>query len=424
MITLRPAIAAVAVGTAFLTVGVTGASAATKLSGEITFVTQDSNAPADRYLAAAFQKKYPGVKVNYQPIPGGAVGLNTVLAPQLQGGGGPDVFMVFAGRGINPSGIRLFEAGRTSDLSKAPWVKRTPKIVKQLNTTRGKTFMAMTPTPTSAMMYDVNKFRELKLKVPKTWKELLALCRTIRQKSPSTIPFATGGSQFSFNAVIASIFAGQTVYSKDPRWDGKRQRNQTTFAGTAGWRAALQRFVDMKNNNCLSPGVATDTNASSVAQVATGRAVMMAGPSLYIPQLQAANPNGKYSTFPVPGDTAKQTRLMIFLNQAYTVNKNAKNPAAARAFVDFFSTTKIAAAWGRLGGGVSLSEVGNKKPKVASEFSSMKPLLAKSRTVLGPFANWPTGSTFDTMGRVVQTIYTGQATVSEALARLDSTWAK
>jgi ABC-type glycerol-3-phosphate transport system substrate-binding protein len=105
---LSSALAAAAVGTAVLAVGVPGASAATKISGEIRFLSNDIYVVPDKAAIARFEKKYPGVKVNLQSVAGGAAGINLVLQPQLQANGGPDVTLVFAGRGINPSGPKLY----------------------------------------------------------------------------------------------------------------------------------------------------------------------------------------------------------------------------------------------------------------------------------------------------------------------------
>jgi raffinose/stachyose/melibiose transport system substrate-binding protein len=158
--------------------------------------------------------------------------------------------------------------------------------------------------------------------------------------------------------------------------------------------------------------------------IATGKAVMMPAVSLFTANIKAANPNGKYSSFPVPGDTAKDTRLMVYVSQGLAVNAKSKNIAAARAFVNFMATKPEAAAWARANGQIPVQQFGTKNPRLAPEFAPLKNLIKRGKTVLSPFSFWPTASTTTELGKGVQTIYTGQTSVSDVLAKLDSTWGK
>jgi raffinose/stachyose/melibiose transport system substrate-binding protein len=236
------------------------------VAGTITFLADTTTQIPYDILIKNFQRVYPDVTVNATYA--SSVQRPTLLATQFQSGNAPDVFIAYPGYTLPPSVLEHQAAGHLADLSSSPWAKRTPAFAKPLVTVGGKVYGWMARVATPSIVYNKEIFRNLGLTVPKTFAQFLDICRTVRQKSPNLVPLSMSGSQFSTLGGNAVVFASSTVYANDPTWNEKRQRGQTSFQSTPGWRQALQRYVDMKNAGCFSTGVASDTAATTFQQFA------------------------------------------------------------------------------------------------------------------------------------------------------------
>ena len=263
------------------------------------------------------------------------------------------MFIAYPGYTLPPSVLEFQAAGHLANLSSSPWVKRIPAFAKPLISVGGKPYGWMARVFTPSIVYNKDLFQNLGLTVPKTFAQFLNVCRTIKQKAPNLIPLSLAGSQFTSLGGNAVVFASSTVYGKDPNWNAKRQRGQTTFASTPGWHTALQRYVDMKNAGCFGPGVASDTAASTFQQFVPGNSVMFVANDGYFSVVRGLNPKIRIGQFVVPSDTQAGTYMSVFTSDTLVVNAHSHNLPAARAFVDFVARQKQNTLLAKVAGGMA-----------------------------------------------------------------------
>ncbi len=381
-------------------------------------------------IISNFERVYPNVTVQPRYLQGGPVTAAT-LGTEFQAGNAPDVVELPPGRVNIPSLLQYAQAGYLADLSKRPWAKRLPPWMKPLVTLNGKVHGWGTgPTAGPAVVYNKDLLRQLGLTVPKTFAQLLNVCRTIRQKPGNLIPLGLIGSIADADGAAALGIASSEVYGKDPNWNSKRARNKVTFQSTPGWRRSLQHIVDMKDAACFSPSVAADSIPTIVGEMATGQMVMMWFSDTGAGLLRAANPKLNLGIFVPPATTQAGTYMTVFPNNALSVNKKAQNMPAALAFVDFLAREKQDRLWANIGGRVSAYDYQRAfNPKIGAtaldavhQFAAPYAKAGKIR-VTGQ-ALWPSTDPFEAIARGVQGLLTGQKTVADVLKSADDAWPK
>jgi raffinose/stachyose/melibiose transport system substrate-binding protein len=389
-------------------------------SGSIRFMTLATSQNADKAMVEQFQKTHPQVKVEAEFIPGGGSDVLAALMTQLQGGKGPDVFIVYGGTGVPPSVSALAKANHVEDLSSAPWAKQVPSPAEPLATVDGRTYMAMLGVQAGVVAYNVAAFEKLGLEPPATWSELISACRTIERKDPGKVPLGFAGGAPGTAAPNLLMLAASDVYGEDPEWNAKRADGSTTFADTPGWRRVFERLEELKSAGCVGEGAAADQFPDTISQFAAEKSLMLIGPTVIASNIRAANPDLEFSVFAPPADTARTTHLMLFPSQGLAVNARASNKAAARAYVDYMAEEKQTARWADVNGVISPYAV--EQGDLPEHLEPLEPVV--DRAAAGPYLLWPTPTTFVALGTGAQGVLTGQKTIDQALADLDASWGK
>jgi raffinose/stachyose/melibiose transport system substrate-binding protein len=401
-----------------------------RVSGTLTITVGLTIKASYEQMLKNFAKAYPDVTVRPTYLQGGSV-IAATLGTQFQAGNAPDVIELAPGRVNIPSILEYAKAGYLADLSKRPWAKRIATFAKPLVTLNGKVYgWVMAPTTGPVVVYNKGLFRRLGLTVPKTFAQLLGLCRSIRQKAPDDIPLGILGSISDARAAAAIGIASSEVYGKDPTWNAKRVRNAVTFQSTPGWRTSLQHIVDMKTATCFSPSVAADTIPTIVGQMAREVMPMMWFSDTGLGLLKLANPTLDLGIFVPPATTAAGTYMTVFPNSSIAVNKKAHNMAAAVAWVDFMARqgqdelfSRVAARESAYSYQRALNpKIGAKALDAVHQFAA--PYATKGKIKVTGQAFWPTTASFTAFATGVQGLLTGQSTVDDVLKAADAAWAQ
>jgi len=317
----------------------TGVSGKLSITGVWTSVEQKS------FLAviAAFNKKFPDVKVTYT-----SAGNNTptVLATAIQGGHPPDLAEV-----AQPAFVR--ELAKKGSLKPITFAKAT--IAKNygpggvtLGTVNGTLYsLFFKASNKSTVWYNVSAFKNAGITPPKTWPELLKDAKTLR--ASGTPAFSIGGSEgWTLTDLFENIYlrtAGGAKYDQltdhKIKWtDPSVKKALSTMAqvlgdtsniagGTAG---ALQTGFPDSVNNVFSkpPKAAMVMEGDFVPGVATVKAKALTDYNMFpFPSI-----NGSPATVVVGGDN------IIML----------KDSAAARALIGYLATPEAAGIWAKRGG--------------------------------------------------------------------------
>jgi len=368
-----------------------------------------------------FQQLNPDIKIDATYLPLGETYANT-LRTQLRGGNAPDLFYVTPGSGGLASSTTLGKAGYELDLSGRPWAKTIPlsTAAKQLLWSGRKLYAVPIDVVPIGVMYHPDLLTSLSLKVPTTMAQLIANCKAAKAKGKYFLNIAGASAQNS--GLFATVIAGSYVLAKDPNWNAKRIANKVTFAGTPGWRTSLQRILDMKNAGCFPPGAEANDNIPATPGFVSGQVLSWTLPSSITGLLKSFNPQAQYNFFAMPGDTPGATQVYASPTDAFAVYSKTKYKAAALKFVDFWATPAASGAYAKATGSTSVFQAGTGK-HIAWELRGLAPLLKqKDKVHVLMYAEWSNPAVFDTLGKDVQGLLTGQKTVAATLGDLDRAW--
>lgn len=368
-----------------------------------------------------FQQLNPNIKIDATYLPIGDTYANT-LRTQLRGGNAPDVFYVTPGSGGLQAVLPLAKAGYVADLSTRPWARKLPlsNSARPLFWSKNKLYAVPIDVVPVGVLYHPDVLKDLGLNVPTTMAQFLNNCRAAKSKGKAFLNVAGASTQNA--GLLATVIAGSYVLAKDPSWNAKRIANKVTFAGTPAWRTTLQRIVDMKNAGCFPAGAEANDNIPATPGFVSNQVVSWVLPSSIVNLIKSFNKQAQYNFFAMPGDTAGATQVYASPSDAFAVYSKTKHRAEANKFVDFWATPAASGAYAKATGATSITQAGTGK-HLAYELRGIAPLLRQKDKVHTLMQlEWSNPAVFDTLGKDVQGLLTGQKTVSAVLTDLDTAW--
>jgi raffinose/stachyose/melibiose transport system substrate-binding protein len=124
------------------------------------------------------------------------------------------------------------------------------------------------------MWYNTKYFADNKLSPPKTFNEMLGLCKQIRSINPNMIPIGLGASEpWTIDAYIA-VFNQKLVPDEVRQADANLTAPANKLFTDPGYVEALQKIVDMQNGNCFNSGIAALTPEATRSLFASGGSAM------------------------------------------------------------------------------------------------------------------------------------------------------
>jgi raffinose/stachyose/melibiose transport system substrate-binding protein len=396
-----------------------GASEARPAAGDqvtLNMLFNVGSEPGWSVLIPNFERAYPNITVNATYLPTAAVRQEEPL--ELAAGNAPDLLYVNPGCGGVTSVCALARAGDLAPMIGKPWAKRSLPLITSLDKYRQGLF-AFEPivTPYGVFTND-GLFAKFGLKVPQTFSQLLAVCKKAQADGTWAITLP-GGSQITVETTILDLVT-PLVFGQGTHWTAALKAGTVSFDGTAGWRQALQEFVDVNNAGCFEPGMAGNNGEGLFGR---GQGLMYVGNSAEKGMLDAGLPQFSYTFHPFPATTAPgQPQTFLHPAPAVGVNANssARNQAAAQTFVDFIARPKQNALYARITGGLTQDEfLKGQIPAFMSDFATIfndhdyvvEPLLDLGN------ANVAAAFLQDGIGLI-----TGQLTPDSMLQAMDTAW--
>ena len=294
-----------------------------------------------------FQRAYPNIKVDVDYEPNNAA-LYQVQLTRLAAGNAPELLTTNPGCGTPIAICALGKAGHLGAMLKKPWASKTrsPSLLTSYSKYHESLVGFVPVVAPFGIFTNDSMFKQLGLKVPETFSQLLDVCRKAKAAGTAAVVLAGGATTNTLNLINGLVVP--MVYGKDKQWTGKLKAGKVTFSGTSGWRRGLQRFVDMNDAGCFQPGAAGVTSGAAQAVLfAQGQGLMFPIASNNEGLIAAASPNFDYSFHRLPsGTTATETTTLLSLQQSVSVNAHASagNQAAAQTFVDFIARPQQNAA--------------------------------------------------------------------------------
>jgi raffinose/stachyose/melibiose transport system substrate-binding protein len=411
-------VAAVLVVCTALTVGLSTVAAKPQAAVTLTIEQVNTGQQATDAIIKRFEAANPNIKVEATYLPSST--LANLIPTQLQSGTAPDLIYVTPGGQKIGSVWPLAAAGKLLDLSGQPWFKRMGgKQQQQLSSFQGRVYswpMAFIP---DFVAYNTALFAQLKLKIPKSFAQMLTMCKTI--SAAGKIPFAAGFNDTGTWSIISRMLYEQTVFGVNPNWTTDRIAKKTTFAGTPGWRLALQRLVDMKRAGCFQAGAAGATRTGIYPLFARGQAVMMMVATSEMPTVLGINPDLKYAYFNPPFAFNPAAQMVaVPASVMLGVNKATKHPAEARAFISFAARAAQSSYYNQIG--LTIAPYDLQRGIVPASMKAIAPLIRSGKYRVGDETYWDSTVYQTGLQPAIQGLITGQATVADTLKSLDRLW--
>jgi ABC-type glycerol-3-phosphate transport system substrate-binding protein len=341
----------------------------------------------------------------------------TQIKAQLAGSNPPDVLLSLPGTGAATSVGALAKVGALADASDEPWVADIPESQKSEASYDGKTYMFPLGYDPMGIVYDAKVWQKEGMTPPETFSDLLASCKTWRDKGYQ--PIAVGMKESFVPQFITYALIASTVYRETPDFDEQQAAGDATFS-ESGWKEALDIYVDVENAGCFNDGYQGNSYEEMLDMVTSGKAAMTVTVSASMGAMREANPEAEITMAPFPTtDTPEDNWVAAGTFAGFTVTENAKNKATAFDFLRFVNTPEQAAKYATASGAIPPGD----NPD-APGLEAVIEVINDDRT--GPYPDhfWPNPDVQATHNAVVQQIFTGQASIEDALKQMDDAYAQ
>lgn len=305
---------------------------------------QEDKATYDKIIQD-FQSKNPGITVNFQAYP--PENYPTILSTALSGGTGPDVMMVRA-----YGAFETVAAGGyllPLDNSKVPGLEKLPAPALAGETLRadGKVYAVPFSTQTMLIIYNKKILNDNGIQPPKTWDDLMAACKTLKDKG--IFCFANGTATAWQNETIVSAL-GSSIMGKgfyDDLKAGKVDFTDPRFVSALEHvKEASQYFPD---------GFIGLDYPSAQQLFVSGAAAMFAGGSFELANFKKQNADLDMGVLPAPVLKAGDEALVGLYNDGgYAGNAKTKSPDAVYKFLAYLTSKDF--------GQVFANDLGNVTP--------------------------------------------------------------
>jgi len=414
----KKAAAGVAVVVAAAT-ALTGCGASGDSSGDVnvTMAMLSTYKAGFDTLIPEFEKANPGIKV--QPNYYSASVYAQTVPTQVAGGNGSDLIYVGGGDAAE-SAKRLAEAGHLADLSDESWADTVFEPTRPVYEFDGKLVARDLGMSTLATIeYDVDYFNEVGVEVPTDFAGLLEMCETISAEG-DRIPISWGGGlpAVGYNNLVS--IAGNTLLGDEQDWTQKLVDGDVTWSDTPGWRDALEYIVDMKDAGCFSPDAASLSFDQMLAQLASGQAASMFTYGGLIAAVKQQTPDLNLAIFAPPARNADDTWLTVQPAGGIGIWSQSKHIDEAKLFLDFISGEEQQRVLADTN--VLISPSDGASGNVPEAYAGVAHLFESGRSIPSDAATLLPNVTEvgNVIGASIQGLFTGQKTVDQVLADMDS----
>ena len=296
--------------------------------------SQDAVNTANAYIAA-FEKKYPNIKVELETRPGGSEGDN-IVKTRLATGDMTDVFFYNSGslmQALSPERNMI-------DLTNESFQQDVIDSFKQTVSFNGKVYGAPTAsTMAGGWFYNKKVYADLGLQVPKTWDELIANSEKIKAAGMTPVIASYKDTWTSQIVVLADYF---NVQAQVPGFAEDFTTRKATNAGTPAMLRSYEKLQELHDKQLMNKDLLATTYDAGLKMLAEGKGAQYPMLSMATPTLLQNYPDqiDNIGFFAQPGDDASSNGLTIWMPGAAYIYKESKNIEEAKLFVAFVASVE------------------------------------------------------------------------------------
>ncbi len=285
-----------------------------------------------------FNLAYPDIRIIFDPTP--ATEYDAVLKAQLKVGTAPDLFYL---RSFGVS-QQLYDAGYLLPLDPideipshfdstmtAPWTASN-------GTLYGVPFIATS----HGVYYNADLFEKHGVVIPKTWEDLLILCRALKRSGVPPLANASG-DPWTINEII--------FFNIAPNFIGGRTGRMAYLSGERCFndQGMIDAFTALKN---LQPFFVENHHLlgymDSLQLFVQGKAAMWFGGSWDIPYFENESPPFTWKIFAPPPPKGHTPHITFHLDAGIGVNAQTRHKAAALTFIQWIAKPEVGGLMGDL----------------------------------------------------------------------------
>ncbi|MHC5268938.1 ABC transporter substrate-binding protein [Enterococcus sp. LJL98] len=277
-----------------------------------------------------FEKENPEIKVKFTNVPDAG----TVLKTRISSGDVPDVINVF------PQNADFQEWAKNdifTDLTDKEYLNNLSEGAGETYAINEKIYSVPLTSNAWGFFYNVDKFTELGIEPPKTWKEFEKLVQKIQ--SGEEVPFAlsltqadawtlNGYHQLAWATVNGGFEGANAALVHSPKGDIK--------VGNSDFDKVTEQ-LDLLNGSGQKNATGA-TYDDAVSAFAKGEALIFPNGIWALPAIQNQNPEFKIGMFAYPGQNAGEEMTVGAADLALSVSESSKNKEAADKFVEYMTT--------------------------------------------------------------------------------------
>jgi raffinose/stachyose/melibiose transport system substrate-binding protein len=382
----------------------------------LSFATSNTIESPFQVLAEKYMEANPNVKITFNPQPNDSY--DQTLRTQLQAGNASDVVVTSPGSGQGRSILPLAEAGFLEPLDDSA-KDLLPEGSASTFGPEGKVFGQATAITVSALVTNEAAVKEAG-EFPADFTALEEQCRTLESSGKSL--FALAGAAPPNTGLTAMSLAASRVYAEDPEWNEKRAAKEVTFAGSDGWKSALEAVNTLKDAGCFQKGAAGAGFDAITKGLASGTSLAGFIPATSWKQLQSAAAGSEFAVRALPAEKGSGNEYVYAsANYAFSINAASKNKDAAKAFLAWAAEPEQTKAFAEIDGALPVSGL-DKYDFDGGAYKNVGDLIKDGK--YGPLPNiqWPNSAVYDALATGVQGIITGQKTPDQVLQAMDAAW--
>jgi raffinose/stachyose/melibiose transport system substrate-binding protein len=236
---------------------------------EVTLHVWALSGPSGDYFANAlkrFEKQDPGVVGKLSTYPNEQY--KTAIQVGVRSADPPDVYQNWAFERAN----RMVRDGFAIDIG--DFSKELGATALSEYSFNGHLYGVPFDRHGKYLWYNTKFFQDHHLSPPKTFNELLALCKQIRTIDPQMIPIGLGASEpWTIDAYVA-VFNQKLVPGDVRMADSALSAPADKLFTDPGYVAALQKVLDMQAAGCFNDGITALTPEATRSMFAAGRCAM------------------------------------------------------------------------------------------------------------------------------------------------------
>ncbi len=299
-----------------------------KISGEIVVLTNRTDVVDTKFVgeyAAAFKAKYPDVTVKYEALTDYEGDVKTRMSTSDYG----DVLLL---PNIPPNELpNFFEPLGTLDEMSEKYLFVDKKAYG------GQVYGIPTFGVANGIVYNTKVWKESGItSLPKSPDEFIAQLKQIKEKNPDVIPYYTNlAAGWTMNQWEGHVMA----ISGDPNYTNTMAHTDDVFGpGTPHYILYKVLFDIASNRDIIEKDPMTSDWETSKQMLADGKVGAMVLGSWAIGQIReiAENPED-VAYMPFPYTVNGKMYSLSEADYCIGINKNTKNMAAAKAYIDWFT---------------------------------------------------------------------------------------